>query len=388
MYCSNCGESMDQGDGVCTHCGHTIDQVLKTPPIPEISKTTVPPESNVQTHQDAQPPVELVENYGVIYAGFWKRLGAFIVDALCLGVIGFILCLLFFNTLVSLADFCFIIGAVISGAYFVLLLGKVGEGQTLGKKLMKIRVVATNGDIANYKHTTLRFLVFNAFFLHYVLGIAFLRTTNHLALLFVQLLYVIPTFMFLMVYGLVLFHKQKKGFHDLVAGTCVIKTKFQKWYIPENKLPYQQHLLYRVNTRKSVMGAFCSFAGILTMWCIFSYFSLQKTGVKISDLLEARVKIQNETGAVIPSITQNVMTVRNIGEGEDPQIRKFISITIRSAKSREELSTELDKMKAIIESYSSMSDHDIRITLLKDVDIGISKLNKSESFILDEKGKE
>ena len=86
-------------------------------------------------------------------AGFWRRFGATIVDVIVIGIpVG----LLFAVVDTGVA---YLLYLVISVAYYVLLEGGA-TGQTLGKKLLGIRVIDINaGGSIGYGRAALRFVV-------------------------------------------------------------------------------------------------------------------------------------------------------------------------------------------------------------------------------------
>ena len=137
------------------------------------------------------------------YAGFWIRLGAFIVDGVAISIA--IIPLGVWASLSTpwlraggylviapliLAGLFFVIGFL----YFTLLWAR--RGQTLGKMLFGAKVVQTNGEALTFGRAALRYLG-----------------------------YIICCFTFYIGFIIVAFHPQKKGLHDIIANTCAIKTR-------------------------------------------------------------------------------------------------------------------------------------------------------------------
>jgi uncharacterized RDD family membrane protein YckC len=83
-------------------------------------------------------------------AGFWRRTTAFWLDCLLLGLIGMILANVFFDALSEIGGWGRIIGFAVGSAYFALLEGGPGKNQSLGKRVMKIKVVRCGhqGDLS------------------------------------------------------------------------------------------------------------------------------------------------------------------------------------------------------------------------------------------------
>src|SRR5580765_1944730 len=79
-------------------------------------------------------------------AGFWRRIAAFALDGAALGALGLGLGALWFDRLASLGAGGRFLGAAIALVYLSLLNGRIGQGQTVGKRLLKVRVVDSNGE--------------------------------------------------------------------------------------------------------------------------------------------------------------------------------------------------------------------------------------------------
>lgn len=96
---------------------------------------------------------------GAQIAGFWRRLLAFFVDCLVLGVPAAFVGNFFFDELAALGQNGRAIGFVVSLLYFSLLNSSVGGGQTIGKRLLGIRVVGASGKPIGLARAVLRTLV-------------------------------------------------------------------------------------------------------------------------------------------------------------------------------------------------------------------------------------
>lgn len=74
-------------------------------------------------------------------AGYWHRLGAFAADTLILGFIGFFLGAIFKGYFVELGEWGRLLGFGIALAYFGTMNSKICGGQTIGKRILGLRVV-------------------------------------------------------------------------------------------------------------------------------------------------------------------------------------------------------------------------------------------------------
>jgi len=123
------------------------------------------------------------ETAQIRYAGFWRRLAAYLVDATVTGVVGWIL------------GYIGIFGNIL--AFIILMVYFVGFwawlGQTPGKAALGVKIVQLDGTPIGIRIAILRFIGYIVSFV--VLCIGFL---------------------------MIAFHAQKRGLHDIIAGTMVI----------------------------------------------------------------------------------------------------------------------------------------------------------------------
>jgi predicted Zn finger-like uncharacterized protein len=171
IQCSACG-TVQAPAASCVHCGATI--IVTANPV---------------ATQD--------------YAGFWIRVVAYLIDFLLIGVMQFVLGMLFGLAIdllgissagepsVNLVVWLF--GASLSIGYAVFFTGYCG--QTPGKMAVRIKVVRSDLTPIGYGRAVLR-EVFGKFISTILLGIGYL---------------------------MVAFDSRKQGLHDKIADTCVIK---------------------------------------------------------------------------------------------------------------------------------------------------------------------
>ena len=155
------------------------------------------------------------------FAGFWRRLIAYMIDSTIIVIVFLILFMiammaLFFGSisgnnsglLVSLLDpsiasshvaFIWIFYTVVSIAYFTYFYGTTGK--TPGKMLLGLQVVSTDGKSISF-------------------GTAFLRAVG----------YLVSGALFNIGFIWAAFDKKKQGWHDKIAGTVVIIKKQHNEY--------------------------------------------------------------------------------------------------------------------------------------------------------------
>lgn len=151
---------------------------------------------------------------------FWRRFLAFFVDGSILGIIGFALGAVFFDTLLQLGPWGKLLGFLIAVPYFAVMESSVGGGQSLGKRLLHLRVVDAQGNTLPFEHSFARYTVFAVpFFL------------NKLALPVSKTPWVVFILLGVLVFGvggatlyLLIFNRNtRQGLHDLAVGSYVVR---------------------------------------------------------------------------------------------------------------------------------------------------------------------
>ncbi|NYT03289.1 MAG: hypothetical protein GKC00_01130 [Candidatus Methanofastidiosa archaeon] len=182
VFCGKCGKDNPVGAKFCENCGGT----LEAPSYQQPQATHTP--GNWLSHE---------------HAGFLPRFVAWIVDTIILGVIAWIVSIPFgtnygygynmnYNAGFNLGGVGTFITLLISLAYFVYLDGM--QGATIGKRVMKLKVIGTNGAMP----------------IGPVPG--FIR----------WLIKTIPL-LNIVAYIWILFDAEKQGLHDKIANTFVVK---------------------------------------------------------------------------------------------------------------------------------------------------------------------
>ena len=92
-------------------------------------------------------------------AGFWRRVAAFVIDGVILGVVGMVLGMLMFETLARWGVYARLIGFAIALVYFGVLNSRITGGQTLGKILLGIRTQRLDGTSLSVPRSFARYSV-------------------------------------------------------------------------------------------------------------------------------------------------------------------------------------------------------------------------------------
>ncbi len=159
-------------------------------------------------------------------AGFWRRTVAFIVDGLVLAIPAAILGNIFFDQAAALGLWGRAIGFAVFIAYFAFMDSRICSGQSLGKRLMEIRVVDRYGNNIDVEKSAARCLIVAIpYFLNGTIP-ADLLMRNDLATK-----YLVMPLVSLVVFGvggaivyLYIFNKKtRQSLQDLAVGSFVVR---------------------------------------------------------------------------------------------------------------------------------------------------------------------
>jgi len=171
IKCQGCGHENPPEARFCANCGSSLD-VITGPAVPVTEDFTGPEEEK-----------------SVEYMGFWIRFGAAIVDWIILSLVSML-----FNFIDRLSG-VFQFGFIVWLLYFWLFTGL--KGQTPGKMALGIKVVNSEGVVPGLGYGAMR----------EILG---------------KIISTVVIFIgFIWIAG----DRQKRGWHDIIAGTYVVKAK-------------------------------------------------------------------------------------------------------------------------------------------------------------------
>lgn len=163
------------------------------------------------------------------YHTFWKRFWAALIDGIILYPLDFI------DTAFDNSNYqaLFIIGKFLSTflyiLYFILLYAKYG--QTIGKKLMNIKVIdIAEVNLIGFKRATIRelpWIIANGLIFLYLLKIFFLKNTEPIEIKekYDDLSFIISFTWLVIELISMLTNPKRRAIHDWLANSVVIKTK-------------------------------------------------------------------------------------------------------------------------------------------------------------------
>ena len=184
------------------------------------------------------------------FAGFWRRVAAFLVDGVVLGLIGYALGLLLFDTFVRMGPWGRCVGFGVALAYFVPQESGRGGGQSLGKRLLRIRVVDARGRALSPARGAARFAVFG---IPYFLNGAVLPMNVATFAGGVPFAALALGGMFALAYLLVFNRRTRQSLHDLAVGAFVVRASERARLAPGPARTWRGH--------RVIAGALIALAG-------------------------------------------------------------------------------------------------------------------------------
>lgn len=193
--------------------------------------------TKIENNQFLQFQPGLQEDIPVI-AGFWRRLLAAIIDIVIISVFCQLISLLFPLTLYKLGPYASPLGLLVVLPYYGILNSKIGQGWTIGKRILNLEVRSKDNQyLSIYKSFLRTSLLFSPLII------------NCFGLLNLENSFVIQTINFLLysIYGLLIytmvFNKAtRQGFHDMILGTYVVDLR-KETNKPYNETPKKHWII-------------------------------------------------------------------------------------------------------------------------------------------------
>jgi uncharacterized RDD family membrane protein YckC len=172
-----------------------------------------PPVPNGPAAASVAPPPERE------IASFGRRLLAFILDSLIVGVAAFVFAIPFFNPLSKLGPYGRLVGIVLALPYYAILNSKIGNGQTIGKRILDTQVVDAKGQTISFGRSLVRYLLLAV---PYFLSDASISKAR-LSLLGSVSLQALGVVSGATLYLLIFNRRTRQGIHDLAVDTFVVQ---------------------------------------------------------------------------------------------------------------------------------------------------------------------
>lgn len=296
-----------------------------------------------------------------IISGFWRRLLALFLDGIFIGVFGFILGLFFFDFFAQIGAYGRIVGFCIAFAYFGLLNSSVGKGQTIGKKIMKIKVVDLNGGYISLVRSLIRYTILSApFFLN---GLLIPPAVVQSPIGYI-IGFVIFGFGGAVIYLYIFNRRTRQSLHDLAVRTFVVKANIKGEVITSPV--WKLHLII-VGIWFFLTISFCVVAPMITQKGVFL------------ELLAVQKSIQS-TGKVHTATVFVGKSWRSMG-GKRWESTYFYSNAIWKTRPEDYQAAASEVASLVLSEYSKIMDKDVlAVTVTYGFDIGIARAWKKQNF--------
>ena len=296
-------------------------------------------------------------------SGFWRRIGAFAIDSLVLGIVGIGLGGFLEEQFVQLGGWGRFVGFLIALPYFGILNSRISDGQTIGKKALNIRVVNANNQTIDLSRSFIRYSI---------LGVPFFLNGAQVTNDAVASFWMVP--ISLIIFGglisagyLYCFNRvTRQTLHDLVVGTYVVNVDAERHGIGS---VWRPHLL--------VVGTFFLLGALAPIFT---------SSLARSEPFKELLAVQAALGAY-PSVTFAAVssgTTTNYSTSEETRTTTHLSARAflnNNSVSDADFAKELARVVARKHSASRQVDV-IQIVLTYGYDIGIASYwrNHTHSF--------
>jgi len=312
------------------------------PPIagdPNLAAVTLPPDRDI--------------------GSLWRRFVAFAIDGIILGLAGMVIAMPFFEKFSHLGLWGRLIGFCLALPYFALLNSHIGNGQTIGKRLMHVQVVNLNGTTISVGLSVARYGVFAV---PYFLNGMSLPTTRT-----PQAIFILVSFLIFGVGGatlyLVLFNRHtRQGIHDLAVGSYVADSDKDG---PLKIEPiWKMHWIIFGSLFVVISIAAGIFGNKLSRWGPFP------------QLLDDVAQVERMGSVQVAGVQD--LTQYWSGGGKKTVL--VISVTW-TGKATDEQAFADQVAKLIIEHDPKVKEHDLlRVVMIRGYDLGIAHAQVSNSF--------
>jgi uncharacterized RDD family membrane protein YckC len=281
--------------------------------------------------------------------GFWRRLIAFMVDGVILAVVGKGLGLLFGSIFAQMGGTGPLVGFGVYVLYFGILHSPIGKGQTLGKKLLKIRVVNARGKYISFTKALLRASIIGIFFCLSAVNSLLVSDT---AILVNSILCIIVGAGIIYFY---LFNRiTRQSIHDLISRSFVVKADAEDRSI--SLTIWRKHYLI-----------YSSIILILVIGSLFLYSKQLETRVM------SMLNLQNELKR-IDGVNDASVDVVRVTSLQDNRTADQLAVTVyvkRKPLSYRDMQNDVAKL--VLEKYPVTNIQSVHVKISNGYDIGIAK---------------
>ncbi|TKG93686.1 RDD family protein [Puteibacter caeruleilacunae] len=306
-----------------------------------------------------------------IYSKFWARVFSHLIDIIILGIFGTILGAFMGSIFSRMGENGKIVGFIIATVYLSLGNSKIFRGQTIGKKLLKLKVVDTNSNEISFTKSLFRtgLYLIPLFFINYIPP-GFYDTS----ILVLAKQTVFGTFLLVFFVHFLVNNTTRQTICDQIFGTYVINTQ-----------AYQRQELEESQPVALIVSCFLGFF-VLVIGLITS-ITQNVSSEALQGLTPIKEQI-NQLDDVNSSILKEVSaSYAQFGVNDNVSNAKYLMVNlfVNENHFRDKISDDIenikvvhDAIKIILKDYPEANNMDyIVITLTYGYNIGIARLSRS-----------
>ena len=109
------------------------------------------------------------------------------------------------------------------------------NGQTLGKKIMRLKIVSNSDKKLTMNNYLIRGLLNNSILINFISIVSILLLSKNMYLQISNVVTTVIYLFFMVSISLIIFKDDKRGLHDIIAGTKVINAKYKEEYVSETE---------------------------------------------------------------------------------------------------------------------------------------------------------
>jgi uncharacterized RDD family membrane protein YckC len=152
----------------------------------------------------------------------WRRLLAFAIDAIIVGVAGLTLGYIFFDLFMGLGPAGRLVGYFVGFFYFAIPESSFGNGQSVGKRLLSLQIVNADGMPLSIERSSIRYTLFAIPWFVYGLALPITRTPPLVDFLLGMGVFALGgAGLYLMLFN----RNTRQGVHDVAAGSYVVEAR-------------------------------------------------------------------------------------------------------------------------------------------------------------------
>ncbi|MFT3997495.1 MAG: RDD family protein [Asticcacaulis sp.] len=301
-----------------------------------------------------------------VWAGFWPRVGAWIIDTLLMGVVLFGVGWLAIDYVAGLGSNGRLVGLVVGTLYCGILSSGVGGGCTLGQRLLKLRVVRMDGKplglLASFWRAAVLVapLMLNGWFF----DISDPILTRILGALLVTVVFGVGM---AQVYLLIFNAPTRRLVHDLVSGAAVVRSGSADFAKPKGVIHGT------IASLLVLLGLVIGLGGlqILENW-------QPKIASETARLTPVMAAVNALPEVAQSSVYDNTMTVKTVGS--DAQTTRTLIVTARVNTWPKDVRPLMAKIgAATVKAYKFAPDQRLTIRITYGFDLGLANYSKAEA---------